>query len=303
MARPPRGGARRAFDRVHVATRAARRDPELEWPQRRRRRRASAGAARRRRSAISTSEARRSVCAGRRADRRRAGRTAGRSTCRAGESTAASSSSASAASCACGSAERDGPVDGGPCGGLGSDPGQRRDRRPDRGGRARDRATAGSSAASRPCSRPASTVAITTMEYEPGGGARSAGAARAADPRTRATTSTTGLNHDTNAHAHLRAALIGPSESDAGGRRATRPRHLAADRPARLRRPAPAANVVCRPSSADGRAGAPRRTCAIALCSADGQRFDPAAPVCSSARRRYIDGSAPGTGIGSRACP
>jgi len=62
-----------------------------------------------------------------------------------------------------------------------------------------------------------STAAITTMEYEPGG---------IEDVRTTldrlvpvSPAGGTGeyahnrLNHDTNAHAHLRAALIGPSES------------------------------------------------------------------------------------------
>ena len=45
------------------------------------------------------------------------------------------------------------------------------------------------------------------------------------------------LNHDTNSHAHLRAALIGPVGDDPGRRRPAGPRHLAADRAARLRRP------------------------------------------------------------------
>jgi secondary thiamine-phosphate synthase enzyme len=63
-----------------------------------------------------------------------------------------------------------------------------------------------------------STVAVTTMEYEPGGvrdlrellerlvpeRREAADGADYAHNRT---------NHDTNAHAHLRAALIGPSES------------------------------------------------------------------------------------------
>jgi secondary thiamine-phosphate synthase enzyme len=57
-----------------------------------------------------------------------------------------------------------------------------------------------------------STVAVTTMEYEPGGVAdlrtlleRLVPVAGAYEHNRR--------NHDTNAHAHLRAALIGPSES------------------------------------------------------------------------------------------
>jgi secondary thiamine-phosphate synthase enzyme len=57
-----------------------------------------------------------------------------------------------------------------------------------------------------------STVAVTTMEYEPGGVAdlqalldRLIPADGSYEHNVR--------NHDTNAHAHLRAALIGPSES------------------------------------------------------------------------------------------
>jgi secondary thiamine-phosphate synthase enzyme len=57
-----------------------------------------------------------------------------------------------------------------------------------------------------------STVAVTTMEYEPGGVAdlrqlleRLIPAHGGYEHNRR--------NHDTNAHAHLRAALIGPSET------------------------------------------------------------------------------------------
>jgi secondary thiamine-phosphate synthase enzyme len=57
-----------------------------------------------------------------------------------------------------------------------------------------------------------STVAVTTMEHEPGGVAdlralldRLIPAAGDYEHNRR--------NHDTNAHAHLRASLIGPSES------------------------------------------------------------------------------------------
>jgi secondary thiamine-phosphate synthase enzyme len=57
-----------------------------------------------------------------------------------------------------------------------------------------------------------STVAVTTMEYEPGGVAdlqalldRLAPADAPYEHNVR--------NHDTNAHAHLRASIIGPSES------------------------------------------------------------------------------------------
>ena len=46
------------------------------------------------------------------------------------------------------------------------------------------------------------------------------------------------LNHDTNSHAHLRAALIGPSETVPMVERTAGPGHLAADRADRLRRPA-----------------------------------------------------------------
>jgi secondary thiamine-phosphate synthase enzyme len=56
------------------------------------------------------------------------------------------------------------------------------------------------------------TVAVTTMEHEPGGVAdlqalldRLIPAAESYEHNVR--------NHDTNAHAHLRAAVIGPSES------------------------------------------------------------------------------------------
>jgi secondary thiamine-phosphate synthase enzyme len=57
-----------------------------------------------------------------------------------------------------------------------------------------------------------STVAVTTMEHEPGGIAdlqrlldRLIPASTAYEHNVR--------NHDTNAHAHLRAAVIGPSET------------------------------------------------------------------------------------------
>jgi secondary thiamine-phosphate synthase enzyme len=57
-----------------------------------------------------------------------------------------------------------------------------------------------------------STVAITTMEYEPGG---------VHDLQTLLDRLVPAvgeyehnrLNHDTNSHAHLRAAIIGPSET------------------------------------------------------------------------------------------
>ena len=57
-----------------------------------------------------------------------------------------------------------------------------------------------------------STVAITTMEYEPGG---------VHDLQTlldrlippRGDYEHNRLNHDTNSHAHIRAAIVGPSET------------------------------------------------------------------------------------------
>src|ERR1700752_3608494 len=57
-----------------------------------------------------------------------------------------------------------------------------------------------------------STVAVTTMEYEPGAVSDLQGLldrlvpVPGEDEHNR-------LNHDTNAHAHLRASLIGPSET------------------------------------------------------------------------------------------
>lgn len=59
---------------------------------------------------------------------------------------------------------------------------------------------------------PGATVGVTTMEFEPGGVAdlqalldRLVPPAADYEHNTR--------NHDTNGHAHLRAALVGPSES------------------------------------------------------------------------------------------
>jgi secondary thiamine-phosphate synthase enzyme len=57
-----------------------------------------------------------------------------------------------------------------------------------------------------------STVAITTMEYEPGGVADLQVLLERLIPRA-GDYEHNRRNHDTNAHAHLRAALIGPSES------------------------------------------------------------------------------------------
>jgi secondary thiamine-phosphate synthase enzyme len=57
-----------------------------------------------------------------------------------------------------------------------------------------------------------STVAITTMEYEPGGVSDLQVLLDRLIP-PRADYEHNRLNHDTNAHAHLRAAVIGPSET------------------------------------------------------------------------------------------
>jgi secondary thiamine-phosphate synthase enzyme len=57
-----------------------------------------------------------------------------------------------------------------------------------------------------------STLAVTTMEYEPGGVEDLSAALERLIP-THGDYAHNRLNHDTNAHAHLRASLIGPSES------------------------------------------------------------------------------------------
>jgi secondary thiamine-phosphate synthase enzyme len=56
------------------------------------------------------------------------------------------------------------------------------------------------------------TVGVTTMEYEPGGVEDLTELLEQLAPRARAWAHNR-LNGDTNAHAHLRAALVGPSES------------------------------------------------------------------------------------------
>jgi secondary thiamine-phosphate synthase enzyme len=62
-----------------------------------------------------------------------------------------------------------------------------------------------------------STVAVTTMEYEPGGVADLEATldrlVPARPPGPEPEYSHNRLNRDTNAHAHLRASLVGPSES------------------------------------------------------------------------------------------
>jgi secondary thiamine-phosphate synthase enzyme len=57
-----------------------------------------------------------------------------------------------------------------------------------------------------------STVAITTMEYEPGGVHDLQALLDRLIPAP-GNYEHNRLNHDTNSHAHLRAALIGPSET------------------------------------------------------------------------------------------
>ncbi len=57
-----------------------------------------------------------------------------------------------------------------------------------------------------------STVAVTTMEYEPGGVQDLQALLERLIP-AQGDYQHNRLNHDTNAHAHLRAAVIGPSET------------------------------------------------------------------------------------------
>ena len=57
-----------------------------------------------------------------------------------------------------------------------------------------------------------STVAVTTMEYEPGGVHDLSALLERLIP-SGAAYEHNRLNHDTNSHAHLRAAIIGPSET------------------------------------------------------------------------------------------
>ena len=57
-----------------------------------------------------------------------------------------------------------------------------------------------------------STAAVTTMEYEPGGVADLQALLERLVPRTDEYQHNV-LNHDDNAHAHLRASLVGPSET------------------------------------------------------------------------------------------
>ena len=69
---------------------------------------------------------------------------------------------------------------------------------------------------------PGSTAAVTTMEFEPGGVHDLRAALERLVPRE-GDYEHNRLNHDTNSHAHIRAAIVGPSESVPieGGRLAT----------------------------------------------------------------------------------
>lgn len=69
---------------------------------------------------------------------------------------------------------------------------------------------------------PGSTAAVTTMEFEPGGVHDLREALDRLVPRE-GSYEHNRLNHDTNSHAHIRAAIVGPSESVPieGGRLAT----------------------------------------------------------------------------------
>jgi secondary thiamine-phosphate synthase enzyme len=59
---------------------------------------------------------------------------------------------------------------------------------------------------------PGSTAAVTTMEFEPGGVHDLRAALDRLLPRE-GEYEHNRLNHDTNSHAHIRAAIVGPSET------------------------------------------------------------------------------------------
>jgi secondary thiamine-phosphate synthase enzyme len=69
---------------------------------------------------------------------------------------------------------------------------------------------------------PGSTAAVTPMEFEPGGVTDLRGLLDRLVPRE-GDYEHNRLNRDTNSHAHMRAAIVGPSESVPieGGRLAT----------------------------------------------------------------------------------
>jgi secondary thiamine-phosphate synthase enzyme len=59
---------------------------------------------------------------------------------------------------------------------------------------------------------PGSTAAVTAMEHEPGGVKDLRGALERLIPK-HGDYEHNRLNHDTNSHAHIRAAIVGPSET------------------------------------------------------------------------------------------
>jgi secondary thiamine-phosphate synthase enzyme len=59
---------------------------------------------------------------------------------------------------------------------------------------------------------PGATAAVTTMEHEPGGVHDLRSTLERLVP-TRGDYEHNRLNHDTNSHAHIRAAIVGPSET------------------------------------------------------------------------------------------
>jgi secondary thiamine-phosphate synthase enzyme len=69
---------------------------------------------------------------------------------------------------------------------------------------------------------PGSTAAVTTMEYEPGGVHDLRAALERLVP-AQGDYEHNRLNHDTNSHAHIKAAIVGPSTTVPvrGGRLAT----------------------------------------------------------------------------------
>ena len=77
------------------------------------------------------------------------------------------------------------------------------------------------------CSCPGATAAVTAMEYEPGGVHDLRAALERLVPRE-GDYEHNRLNADTNSHAHIRAAIVGPSETLPVARRAARTGHLAA---------------------------------------------------------------------------
>ena len=88
---------------------------------------------------------------------------------------------------------------------------------------------------------PGSTAAVTAMEHEPGG-VRDLRAALERLVPAEGDYEHNRLNNDTNSHAHIRAAIVGPIRDRAGARRPPRARHLAAARAGRLRRSPAAAH-------------------------------------------------------------